>query len=111
MNTIPEKQNEPGQLDLLLAQRRLYSRAKVCFTWKISLSMVFAIGGPILSSLYEPASGYVGLAAILCLFVNLLALERLESSYKVNAAKIQELFDTYLFDLPWSEYVAGKKPD
>ncbi len=111
MNDIPTKQNETASLELLLTQRRLYSKAKSCFTLRISLALIFAIVGPLVSASFTHVSVYVGLASFVYLFVNLLLLERLESVHKQNAAKIQETLDTYLFNLPWNEYVTGKRPD
>jgi hypothetical protein len=111
MNDIPQKQNEYRQIELLLAQRRLYSKAKTYFTWRLSLALMFAIVGPIVTSLNNNLGVYVGIIAIAYLLINNLVLEKLESSIKTNAAKIQELFDTYLFALPWNDYVVGKKPD
>jgi hypothetical protein len=111
MNNIPTKQNEPGSLNLLLAQRKLYSKAKVCFTWRISLALLFAIVGPLVSATFSNASTYVGITSIIYFLLNLLVLEHLESAHKENAAKLQEMLDVYLFDLPWNEYVTGKRPD
>jgi len=111
MNDIPKKQNENRQLELLLAQRRFYSRAKNFFTLRVFLALAFAIGGPILTSTIEGSSSYVGLAAVVCLVVNILVFEKLESVCKASAARIQELLDVYLFDIPWNEVAVGKKPD
>jgi len=111
MNNIPVKQNENGSLELLLTQRKLYSAAKVCFTWRVSLALFFAIVGPLVSAAFTDASVYVGIASVVYLLLNLLVLERLESAHKENAAKVQETLDVYLFELPWNEYVTGKRPD
>ena len=38
-------------------------------------------------------------------------LRKIENTYRKNGARIQELFDLRLFNLPWNNIVAGEKPD
>jgi hypothetical protein len=110
MNSIPQLQNEPRQVDLLLAQRRLYSKAKVFFALRTTLALVLAVVGPIISGIAPRLGPYVGAVALTCLVINLI-FEGFESKSKANAATIQELFDTSLFELPWNQFATGKRPD
>jgi hypothetical protein len=72
---------------------------------------VFAVVGPLITALATGMGVYVGLATLVFLLLNLCVLEKCESKNRINAAKIQELFDTYLFELQWNNYVVGPKPD
>src|SRR4051812_23567705 len=110
MNKISERQNEERQMNFLFVQRELYSGAKKYFIWRTTIALVFATIGPIITSLNDEIGIYIGITAIAYLLIDNLFLERIESSKRLNAAKIQELFDTYLFELPWNKFVAGKKP-
>lgn len=111
MNNIASKQNDQVQLDLLFSQRQLYSSAKKLFFWRSCAAVIFAVIGPILSSVQSIESGYVAVFAIAYLFLDNLILERMEVSKKILAAKIQELFDVTVLGLKWNDIVVGKKPD
>lgn len=111
MNTIPEKQSEPQSLDLLFVQRALYSSAKRLFLWRIRFALLIAIGGPVVTVLQPNSGAYVGLCAIGFLLLDSLILEVIESKKRLQAAKVQELFDTHVLNLPWHSLVAGKRLD
>lgn len=107
-NDIPQKQNEDGALRRLLAQRRLYSRAK-----KIAaLQFLAAVLGPavlVLLDLYEPAAkNWVALTGLILVVVNEGIFDRIKESFQERAARHQESFDTDVLSLPWSNLTAGE---
>ena len=111
MNNIAARQNENDQIECLIVQRALYSQAKQYFAWRITIALFIAIVGPIVTSLDEKLTPWVGLIAVIYLFVNVFVLEKLEAAKKLNAAKFQELFDVCILELPWNQIVTGHKPD
>ena len=111
MNKIIEKENEDPQLEVLFSQRYLYSDAKKYFTIRSSIALGFALLGPLIGSQGNTLSSYFGFFALIYLLLDNFSLEKLENGKKETAAKLQELFDTKVFDLPWNNFIAGPKPD
>lgn len=111
MNKINTKQNEGSQLELLLTQRNLYSSVKKLFGWRTGIAVCLAIGGPFLTSLDSQISVYVAIIVIIYLLIDNVVLQKIESSQKMTAAKVQELFDTNVLEMPWNNIVAGKQLD
>lgn len=97
---IALRQNEPDALRLLIAQRRLYRRAK---TWQgvrwIGL-LVLGIGAPFVSLLVPQAAVAIGATTGAWLFVGRTLLSWLEARTMVRAACVQEEFDQQLFAMP-----------
>jgi hypothetical protein len=111
MNNINKKQNEETQLEFLFVQRSLYSSTKKLFGWRTVIAVCLAVGGPFLTSLDSQISAYVAIIAVVYLLLDNLVLQKVESSQKITAAKIQELFDTNVLELSWNNIVTGKQPD
>lgn len=102
MNNITYKQNEELQLQRLSAQRELYSSAKYYYYGQLVLNIVIPIGVSLIA-LFENefrlwAAGIGSTAVLFDLFL----LERIIKSRKSKAAKIQELFDCDVLELPKS---------
>lgn len=123
MTNIAQRQNEPENIKRLQAQRQMYSDVKF---WMIIIVIVgviipiivsfftFALNSDFFSNLlnFEKRdigyfSAFIGIGA--ATFVELLS-NRLKKM-KEDAAKIQELFDTCVFKLPWDSINIGNKPD
>ena len=107
MNKIPETQLEPTQLKRLAAQRQLYSDAKVFQAVQIGLS---ALGPPILAVLvafFSLRPAYAASFGIIVTFLNILWFTPRQQSLKEKAAKIQELFDCDVLELPRRELMTG----
>lgn len=111
MSNIPVRQNESRQLQLLKAQRVLYSSSKKYFNWRTGLAFVFATFGPAIISLNIDLSGYAAVIIIAYLLLDKFFFERQEVKKRKSAAKVQELFDTTVLDLPWNKVVAGERPE
>lgn len=97
---IKSLQNERQSIKLLLAQRRLYSRAKIFLSVRWFGMLVIAIGAPIVSFLYPELTIGVFAVAGLWLFLGRTLLIRLEQTLIHKAASVQERFDRRVFIMP-----------
>ena len=112
MNKIIEHQNDQTILDKLSAQRNLYSSAKRWRNVRFVCCVLVIVVLSVLKSIWNDSST---LAIILTLatFDSLMlgpVFTRQINRRKNLAARIQQLLDTELFDLPWDEYLCGRKP-
>lgn len=111
MNQIPQRQNEPKQLQRLAAQRQLYSDAKSVFTAQIILAAPLAIVWALFvaaNPAFKSVAAFWGIGVAL---IDFLWLTPRQKRLRENAAKIQEVFDCDVLDLPANDLKAGKKPD
>ncbi|MDQ4145676.1 MAG: S-4TM family putative pore-forming effector [Actinomycetota bacterium] len=97
-----ERQNDPEQIELLAAQRVLYSRAKRVHLFKILGTLVLAAVAPIVLHLVPAWGPSLGAVAGLCIFVSRIALDGFEQRLQRRAALVQEEFDTRVLGLPWN---------
>jgi uncharacterized membrane protein len=116
-NDIPAKQNQ--LVGMVRASREVYRCAKMVGFLQLVLSLISAIGGPTIvaivsyfNSAYAPATkGWVGLFAIVTILTDLLFLEPWVKKLQETGARIQEQFDTSVYDLPWNKVRAGDRID
>jgi hypothetical protein len=97
---INKRQNNTDALRLLIAQRRLYSRAKrwLAFSW---MGMVtIGIAAPIVSVVWPSLTTAVGAIAGVWLFLGRTWLLLRQTTLASRAAAIQEQFDLYVFGMP-----------
>ena len=110
-HVISVVQNAKDQLDLLAAQRQIYSSAKTLLSLQFTLGVPVSIGLAIWV-FFDPAAKWwatvVGGAVIA---VTELCLEPLQKRRTKLAAKIQELFDCRVLQLNWNDMKVGSKPD
>jgi hypothetical protein len=93
-------QNELQALRLLLAQRRLYSRAKWwSFLRWIGFSLI-GVAAPILTVAVPEAAVVVGAIAGVWIFLSRSWFSRKEQDLAGKAAGIQERFDRWVFGMP-----------
>lgn len=123
-NNFSERQNIPQQLDCLAAQRTLYRKSKSIAAIQIWLSVPLIIFISISALVMNDkdisqligfqqvdiswVSAFVGVVVAL---LDVLILTPLIDNLKEKAAKIQELFDTSVLDLPWNDVAIGSMPD
>ncbi|MBT0313015.1 hypothetical protein ISO85_06720 [Morganella morganii subsp. morganii] len=116
MNDFYEKQNEPHMLKLLAGQRQIYSDVKA-----ILMKVFFAgvVVPSILSLIFFVMSFYPGhtgpwiktlltIYGVVFFIVNHFIMEHV-SNCKKKAARIQEEYDTSLFNMEWNDIVTSKK--
>lgn len=109
--SIVNKQNIPSQIEMLAAQRNLYSTAKIIMGSQMVFGGPVAVCATLLGITYPVTKGYVALWGLLVLFFDLVILTPWLKKLRENGAKVQELFDCIVLDLPWNEIKVGKKPE
>lgn len=106
-NTIFHKQNEALNLKLLAAQRQLYSEAKSINNWQALIVFTTAIVTPILAHYLPDFNDYWGLLGLLLGGISFGILRNKAATKVEQATKVQEMFDTQVFDLPKNEALTG----
>lgn len=107
---IIQKQELKENITLLAAQRNLYSRAKMILGLQMFLSFPIAILATIVAIVRPELKGYVALWGILVVVFDLFVFTPWIKRLRDDAARVQELFDTNVFGLDWSEISVGRKP-
>jgi len=108
---INTEQNKKARIELLLAQRLYYARAKLyagCFAGAAILLSALSVFVGLELVVTRP---YFAIASIVLLLLEVgffLPQQRLNCK---NGAKIQEQFDTEVLKLDWNRLVAGRKVD
>ena len=108
---VHERQNDQRSLDRLVAQRFLYRRAKRVESWRLLSVMVVA--GLLLWGLAVEGGSISQLATVtvvLLWFLDQVVLVPIAGRIKSEAATIQEDFDCYVLDIPWSEHGGVERP-
>lgn len=110
-NSINIDQNKKTNLELLAAQRQLYSDTKV--TQEIQLVIVVLI--PILFALivyvFQELRVWASLYGFCALLADALVLDSLAQEKRKTAARIQELFDSIVLNFEWNSLCVGAKPN
>lgn len=107
MNNIPQEQNLQRKLELLSAQRQLYSDAKNLQIISLIISVPVVIAWSILVALFPALAVYAALWGIIATFLELLVFSRLQKSIQEKAAKIQQLFDCEILQFNWARLNCG----
>jgi SMODS-associating 4TM effector domain len=110
-NTIPADQNKPEGIRCLRASRQVLKEAKDIGTLQQVLSATSAVAGPAVSVFFPYLRAWPALYGAIILLVDVIFLEPELKRKQELKAKIQELFDTELYDLDWNLLKCGKKPD
>lgn len=99
---ILHRQEEPGLLRILLAQRRMYSIAKRWSSFRrIGVSLI-AIAGPVVSVVCESTAVYVGAIAGVWLALGQTVFLANERKQIEAGAALQDSFDRAVFGIPES---------
>lgn len=94
------RQNSDEALRLLLAQRRLHSRAKRWQNLRWIGLLILGVAAPFISVLVPGSAVVVGAVTGLWLFVGRTVLAWFETRTMTRAAAIQEALDLYIFEMP-----------
>ena len=97
---MAQRQNDVQALKLLIAQRRLYSRAKRWLGLRWAGMLVIGIAAPVVSIIIPALAVWARALAGLWLFLGQTLLTRLQVADTESAAAVQELFDLYVFAMP-----------
>lgn len=109
--TIIQRQELPENIELLAAQRSLYSRSKIIIGLQMVISGPVAIGAAIVTIAYSDLKGYVALWGILAVVFDLFVFTPWVKNLRDSAARVQELFDTRVLGIDWNDIAVGKKPE
>jgi hypothetical protein len=110
-NTIPQDQNSQRSIDRLAAQRLIYAHAKLLAGVQAALAVPAPLAWAIVAAIWPATTVWAAFWGITSSLLDALLLEPLIDSRKRDAARIQELFDSELLHLPWSQLVADDPPD
>ena len=102
MNNIAIIQNEQKQLERLFAQRELYTSAKRFYIVQIIGSILIPIVFAIISFFHFKVAVFAAMFGILFFITDLIFITPVISKQKGKAAKIQELFDCDVLQIPKS---------
>lgn len=98
--SIAIRQNDDEALRLLLAQRRLYTRAKRFQGGRWIGLLILGIAGPFISILIPGSAVAVGAITGVWLFISRTFLTAAEVQRMTKAAAVQEELDLYVFQMP-----------
>lgn len=110
MNTIPQEQVTPKQLERLAAQRQLYSDAKRIQAVLITLSVPCVILLTLLAAIFPKLQVYVAFWGILITILDIIVFTPQQKSLQEKAAKIQQIFDCDILQMDWSKLNSGNRP-
>lgn len=107
MNGITQIQNEDKFIEYLKAQRVAYSQCKVYQVFDV-VSVLMAIILPIIGMYQNDIVNYLGAFGVLWTVIYLVT-ENYRKKKTEQGAKLQEQFDTELFEIPWNEILCKNK--
>ena len=107
MNNICQTQNNQQSLELLAAQRQLYSDAKSLQIVSLIMNVPLVIIWSALVALIPSLNGYSALWGITATLLELLVFSRIQKSNQEKAAKIQQLFDCEVLQFDWASLNCG----
>ena len=107
MNKINQKQNEKVFIDYLKAQRVAYSQCKT-YQFVDLISVLIAIILPIIGLINSEYVNFLGAFGVIWTIIYLV-VEHFRKNKSQQGAKIQEQFDTELFEIPWNEVLCKNK--
>jgi hypothetical protein len=105
---IQAAQNTTRSKQLVAAQARLYSDAKTIHNARLLLVFVFATMTICCALFFPAARSYIGASSGVGLLAVALFVTGVEKRRRLEAAAIQEEFDTGVFQLPWNRMQAER---
>lgn len=104
---IQVRQNESDAIQLLAAQRQLYSEEKQLLFLQVTLALGVSLIAFAIVCILPQYTSQANAVAVLVALIDCFLIQYLLGGKKQNAAKVQELFDCNLLQLNWN---AGQKP-
>lgn len=105
-----DRQNDEEHLTRLRAYSRYYQVSQRWRRVHIAGSLILAVAGPTLVLVGVDTRGVLGAVAAGWAVLGRALLKWLAGRYRERAVRIQELYDTKLFALPWNKALAGRQP-
>ncbi|NTU46106.1 hypothetical protein HGA88_00595 [Candidatus Roizmanbacteria bacterium] len=97
---IAKRQDEIDSLRPLLAQRKLYSRAKYWLSLRLMGMGGIAFLAPIIAFIWPQSAVIVGAVSGAWIFLGRTVFSTLEKGLSAKAAAVQEMFDVRVFKMP-----------
>ena len=107
---IRERQDQPQHLQRLLAHSHLYQIAHRWHRARAFGTFLLATVAPIISLLVPSTSDILAVVSAGWLVAGRTVLSWLEEHQTLLAVRVQELYDTRLFKLPWNTALARREP-
>jgi hypothetical protein len=115
MNNIKFLQDKPENLKLMAAQRVAYQRAKGSFARQVIFTVAFAVLFNFVRLIpkdrIEVFLPYIVLFSVTVSLVDVLYFLGHISRLRTSGAKIQEEFDTNVYEMSWNKVNSGSKAD
>lgn len=99
MNSIPQQQNQPHQLERLGAFSQLYLQAKRLLALNVVLSVPLAIGWAFAVAVWQPLEVYAALWGLGLTLLTTGVITPHQNALQTTAAKVQQQLDCELFQL------------
>jgi hypothetical protein len=113
MNEIYIEQNKPENLKLICAFRQSYYKAKRLLLAQLYITVIltvcFSTAKFLLKLIDLDIAAYAVVYSVFVIILDFFILQPMISGKRTDGAKIQEEFDSNLFNLPWNKIAAGKK--
>lgn len=109
--TIATRQNESAQIKRLRAQRHFYAQAKRIVGLQIVLTTAFPVAGAVAVLVLPQLTGSLAFYGVLISILDVAVFEPWQKGVRKTAAKIQEVFDCSVLDLPWNDMKVGSRPE
>ena len=109
MNSIPQKQNQPKQIDRIAAQRQLYTEAKRIWAIYFVLSVPCVVALAFMTLFFPALKSWAWSWNFILVVVDLILISSQQEDLKTCAARIQELFDCEVLDLPHRKLKGASK--
>lgn len=108
--TISQRENTSRALDLLAAQRRIYSLAKAIQVWHTLASVPVVIMLSLVSTWSPDLKPFAAGWGFLLVVIDTFVLTPRQTKLKEKGAKIQEMFDCEVLQLPWRSLKCDPRP-
>lgn len=110
VETVVDRQNSPRGLKLLRARSEIYRQATFLQKVQLFLTVIVPVAGAIIGFIWPDARGYVATLSLAITVLDAAVLDRAQRNQLKLAAKISEIFDTEVLQMPWSTHAVGAPP-
>ena len=101
---IVEKQNEDFPIRCLAASRQVYSDTKFLFAIQIIFTTILVIVLTFINRFYD-IEWFLAIYCVFVAIVDSVFFDEYIATLKEKAATIQEMFDTYVLDIEWNDFI------
>lgn len=110
MNAIPVRQNQDALLKLRRAVSVIYDTAQTIVAIQVTLAVAIPILSAIVTLVFPQTKAYAVALAMGLTVLDVAYLDRRQKVLLKRAAKIAEVFDTTVFEMPWDAFTVGERP-